>query len=176
MRILPKEHSYRKLTRYELKLYQNLRSDRMIRLSNVHILLGMAQSANLTRVLISQGCPIYRIGRGPYRVFSRDVIEALNGLDIVHNDKWHKELKKLYGEKGSIAWGNQIRSYVLDDRRVKDHRTNVETHDVESVLDRGELDMFIDAELRRKRFTARGTVSVFTSFTTTAAVVRAGHV
>ena len=59
------------------------------------------------------------------------------------------------GEKGAIAWGNQIRSYVLDDRRVKDHRTNVDTGNVESVLDRGELDAFIDAELRRRKKSAK---------------------
>jgi peptide chain release factor 2 len=72
-------------------------------------------------------------------------------LEQMEQAKRDEELKQLYGEKGSIAWGNQIRSYVLDDRRVKDHRTNVETGNVESVLDRGELDPFIDAELRRKK-------------------------
>jgi peptide chain release factor 2 len=72
-------------------------------------------------------------------------------LEQIEQAKRDDELKALYGEKGSIAWGNQIRSYVLDDRRVKDHRTNVETTNVESVLDRGELDKFIDAELRRKK-------------------------
>jgi peptide chain release factor 2 len=72
-------------------------------------------------------------------------------LEQMEQAKRDDELKQLYGEKGSIAWGNQIRSYVLDDRRVKDHRTNVETGNVESVLDRGELDPFIDAELRRKK-------------------------
>jgi peptide chain release factor 2 len=72
-------------------------------------------------------------------------------LELIEQAKRDDELKKLYGEKGAISWGNQIRSYVLDDRRVKDHRTNVETSNVESVLDRGELDAFIDAELRRKR-------------------------
>ena len=72
-------------------------------------------------------------------------------LAIIEQAKRDAELKKLYGEKGAIAWGNQIRSYVLDDRRVKDHRTNVETNNVESVLDRGELDRYIDAELRRRR-------------------------
>jgi peptide chain release factor 2 len=72
-------------------------------------------------------------------------------LELLEQAKRDEELKALVGEKGQIAWGNQIRSYVLDDRRVKDHRTNVETHDVESVLDRGELDRFIDSELRRRK-------------------------
>src|SRR5438067_10258568 len=76
-------------------------------------------------------------------------------LEMIEQAKRDDELKKLYGEKGSIAWGNQIRSYVLDDRRVKDHRTNVETTQVEAVLDRGELDQFIDAELRRKKAAAK---------------------
>jgi peptide chain release factor 2 len=72
-------------------------------------------------------------------------------LELIEQAKRDEELKKVYGDKGVIAWGNQIRSYVLDDRRVKDLRTSVETSNVESVLDRGELDDFIDAELRRRR-------------------------
>jgi thiamine biosynthesis lipoprotein ApbE len=55
-------------------------------------------------------------------------IAMLKGrLELMEQAKRDDELKKMYGEKGAIAWGNQIRSYVLDDRRVKDHRTNVET-------------------------------------------------
>jgi peptide chain release factor 2 len=72
-------------------------------------------------------------------------------LELLEQAKRDEELRKIVGEKGQIAWGNQIRSYVLDDRRVKDHRTNYETSQVESVLDRGELDEFIDAELRRRK-------------------------
>jgi peptide chain release factor 2 len=87
----------------------------------------------------------------------RLAIALLKGrLELLEQSKRDAELKKLYGEKGAIAWGNQIRSYVLDDRRVKDHRTNVETSNVESVLDRGELDRFIDAELRRRKREAKG--------------------
>ncbi|HWP39732.1 MAG TPA: peptide chain release factor 2 [Tepidisphaeraceae bacterium] len=75
-------------------------------------------------------------------------------LELLEQAKRDEELRKIVGEKGAIAWGNQIRSYVLDDKRVKDIRTGVETRDVQSVLDRGELDMFIDAELRRRKATA----------------------
>ncbi|MGC8559123.1 MAG: peptide chain release factor 2 [Phycisphaerae bacterium] len=57
------------------------------------------------------------------------------------------ELAKLYGEKGEIAFGSQIRSYVLDDRRVKDHRNGHEVFQPEVVLD-GDIQGFIDAQLR----------------------------
>jgi len=65
-----------------------------------------------------------------------------------------KELAKLYGQKGEIAWGNQIRSYVLQPyTMVKDHRTAWETGKVQDVLD-GDLDALVEAELHR-RATAR---------------------
>jgi peptide chain release factor 2 len=57
------------------------------------------------------------------------------------------ERSKLKGVHQDAAWGNQIRSYVLDDRRVKDHRTNVETSNTQAVLD-GDIDLFIEAFLR----------------------------
>ena len=53
---------------------------------------------------------------------------------------------KIEAGKKKIEWGSQIRSYVFDDRRVKDHRTNFETRDVDSVMD-GKLDGFIKAYL-----------------------------
>jgi peptide chain release factor 2 len=58
------------------------------------------------------------------------------------------ELKKLYGEKGEIAFGSQIRNYVLQPYQlVKDVRTNHETGNVAAVLD-GEIEPFIEAYLR----------------------------
>ena len=68
----------------------------------------------------------------------------------LEEQKREEELAKLYGEKGEIAWGHQIRSYVLQPyQMVKDHRTNAETGNVQAVLD-GDIDMFIDAYLRQK--------------------------
>lgn len=57
-----------------------------------------------------------------------------------------KEKQKLEDSKSTIEWGSQIRSYVFDDRRVKDHRTNYETSNVDAVMD-GEIDEFINEYL-----------------------------
>jgi peptide chain release factor 2 len=72
-------------------------------------------------------------------------------IEALEQAKRDEELKQAVGDPKNPSWGNQIRNYVLDDRRVKDVRTGVETSNVESVLDRGELDEFVDAELRRRR-------------------------
>src|SRR4051794_21627951 len=72
-------------------------------------------------------------------------------LEALEQAKRDEEMRAIVGDPKSVGFGSQIRSYVLDDRRVKDHRTNVETSQVEDVLDRGNLDPFIDAELRRKK-------------------------
>jgi peptide chain release factor 2 len=57
-------------------------------------------------------------------------------------------MEKFYGEKGSISWGNQIRSYVFQPyRMVKDLRTGVETSNLQAVMD-GDLDPFVSGWLR----------------------------
>ena len=62
--------------------------------------------------------------------------------------KRQAELSKAYDEKGEIAWGNQIRSYVLQPyQMVKDLRTQVETSNTQAVLD-GDIDAFIEAYLK----------------------------
>lgn len=58
------------------------------------------------------------------------------------------ESRALEETKAEISWGSQIRSYVLDDSRVKDLRTSVETSNTTAVLD-GDLDMFIKASLQQ---------------------------
>mgnify|MGYP000171668058 CR=1 FL=1 len=81
------------------------------------------------------------------------IMNKENALRILRSKLYQRELEKrmelqneLEGQKKKIEWGSQIRSYVFDDRRVKDHRTGVQTSAVEAVMD-GDLDAFIKAYL-----------------------------
>jgi peptide chain release factor 2 len=68
----------------------------------------------------------------------------------IEEQKRRAEVEKLYDEKGEVAWGFQIRNYVMQPYTlVKDVRTGVETSQVQAVLD-GEIDEFIQAYLRQK--------------------------
>jgi len=69
-------------------------------------------------------------------------------ITALREDEQKSEMEKFYGDKGSISWGNQIRSYVFQPyRMVKDLRTNVQATDVQGVMD-GELDPFVNGWLR----------------------------
>ncbi len=69
-------------------------------------------------------------------------------LAQVREEKQEKKLEKLKPQKSKAEWGNQIRSYVFYPyKMVKDHRTNVETADVEAVLE-GDLEAFIEEEIK----------------------------
>jgi len=61
--------------------------------------------------------------------------------------KKNADKQQMEDNKSDIGWGSQIRSYVLDDSRIKDLRTNVETRNTQAVLD-GDLDKFIEASLK----------------------------
>ena len=76
-----------------------------------------------------------------------------NALRLLKSQLYDRAMKKrleakakIEAGKKKIEWGNQIRSYVFDDRRVKDHRTNYQTGDVDGVMD-GKIDDFIKAYL-----------------------------
>jgi peptide chain release factor 2 len=76
-----------------------------------------------------------------------------NALRLLRSQLYELELEKRRVEqakveagKKKIEWGSQIRSYVFDDRRVKDHRTNFQTSNVDAVMD-GDIDGFIKAYL-----------------------------
>jgi peptide chain release factor 2 len=66
----------------------------------------------------------------------------------IESDRKRAEAERQYGEKGDIAWGNQIRSYVFQPyQMVKDLRTGVQTSDIQGVMD-GAIDTFIEGKLR----------------------------
>lgn len=69
----------------------------------------------------------------------------------LEQDKKRAEMDRQYGEKGDVAWGSQIRSYVFQPyQMVKDHRTGAETSNVQAVMD-GDIDLFIQAKLRGQK-------------------------
>ena len=76
-----------------------------------------------------------------------------NAMRLLRSELYDRELKrrqaaqaKIEAGKKKIEWGSQIRSYVMDDRRVKDHRTGYQTSAVQNVLD-GDIDGFVKAYL-----------------------------
>jgi peptide chain release factor 2 len=71
-------------------------------------------------------------------------------IERLEQQKRDSEIARLYGEKGEIAWGNQIRSYVMQPyQMVKDHRTEHQAGNPQAILD-GELDDFITSYLRHR--------------------------
>lgn len=73
----------------------------------------------------------------------RNLKSILYNKELQHRQE---EQRKVEDSKKKIEWGSQIRSYVFDDRRVKDHRTNHQTSNVNAVMD-GDIDEFIKAYL-----------------------------
>ena len=74
-----------------------------------------------------------------------------NKLLIKKLEEQEQKMNEIKGDQANINFGSQIRSYVLHPySMVKDHRTNVETSNVSKVLD-GDIDMFIEANLKQKR-------------------------
>ena len=73
----------------------------------------------------------------------RNLRSILYNKELEHR---REEQRKVEDSKKKIEWGSQIRSYVFDDKRVKDHRTNYETRNVDAVMN-GDLDGFIKAYL-----------------------------
>lgn len=65
-------------------------------------------------------------------------------------DAQRRDMEKFYGQKGDIAWGSQIRSYVMQPyTMVKDHRTSEETGNIQAVMD-GQIQSFIEAYLKQR--------------------------
>ena len=94
------------------------------------------------------GCQAER-SQGRNRELALKMLKAK--LYEIEQDKKRAEIDRQYGEKGDIAWGSQIRSYVFQPyQMVKDHRTGAETSNVQDVMD-GNIDMFIQAKLRGEK-------------------------
>lgn len=109
---------------------------------------------------VASACRVVHIPTGimvvtsTFRDLGQNKTQALSilqaKLEQLEEERREAELNSVTGGAVERGWGTQIRSYVLYDNRVKDHRTGHEVGNPQSVLD-GALDDFIDAELKRKR-------------------------
>ncbi len=109
---------------------------------------------------VASACRVVHIPTGimvvasTYRDLGQNKRQALTivqaKLEQIEEEKRERELAEATGGAVERGWGTQIRSYVIYDNRVKDHRTNHEVMNPQQVLD-GDLDPFIDAELKRRR-------------------------
>lgn len=89
---------------------------------------------------------------GCYTIGFCEMICEENDESILYKkelDRRNKAKKELEDSKDDIGWGAQIRSYVFDDSRVKDHRTGYQESDVQKVMN-GNIDGFIKAYLLSK--------------------------
>jgi peptide chain release factor 2 len=86
--------------------------------------------------------------QGQNRELAFQILKAK--LHTIEEDKQKAEAERAYGEKGDVAWGNQIRSYVFQPyQKVLDLRTGEESGSIQDVMD-GDIDPFIEAKLRGK--------------------------
>lgn len=85
--------------------------------------------------------------RSQHKNRDRAMSQLRSKLYELEQQKRNVERQALEASKSDIGWGSQIRSYVLDDSRIKDLRTGVETGNTQRILD-GDLDMFIEASLK----------------------------
>ena len=93
-------------------------------------------------------CQVQR-SQGKNREMAMQMLKAK--LYQIEEDKKKSEMERTYGEKGEVAWGSQIRSYVFQPyQMVKDHRTGEKTGNVSGVMD-GDIDAFIEAKLRGRK-------------------------
>ena len=109
---------------------------------------------------VASACRVVHIPTGimvvtsTYRDLGQNKTQALSilqaKLEQLEEERREAELNSVTGGAVERGWGTQIRSYVIYDNRVKDHRTGHEVGNPQTVLN-GALDDFIDAELKRKR-------------------------
>jgi peptide chain release factor 2 len=86
--------------------------------------------------------------QGANRELAFQILKAK--LQQLEEDKRAAAAEQAYGEKGEIAWGNQIRSYVFQPyQKVLDLRTGEESGNIQNIMD-GDIDAFIEAKLRGK--------------------------